>query len=141
MFTGAALVTQWSPDDEPTLRRAPVARAKYALGMDDRQQQEIHEAVNAALDELAAHLGGTADVGGPVENATQIKGRGDLGILLTDASDRVLGRVWVVFGGALHAPKDESLEGGSVEVQAEVCSELVNPPLSIDEWLALADRG
>ena len=101
--------------------------------MDDKQQEEIHLAVNQALDDLAAHLGGTADTGGPVENATQIKGRGDLGILLTDVDDRVLGRVWVAFGAGIDAP-DEALMGGSVAIQAEVCSELVEPPVPIDEW-------
>jgi hypothetical protein len=108
--------------------------------MDDEQQRAIHEAVNAALDDLAAHLGGTADVGGPVENATQIKGRGDLGILLTDSSERVLGRVWVAFGGALQAPDGASLTGGSVDVQAEVCSELVDPPLHVDAWFATVEQ-
>lgn len=108
--------------------------------MDDEQQQAIHEAVNAALDELAAHLGGTSEAGGPVENATQIKGRGDLGILLTDCSDRVLGRVWVAFGGALQAPEGDSLTGGSVGVQAEVCSELIDPPLHVDAWFASVER-
>ncbi|MDB4988830.1 MAG: hypothetical protein JWN04_4008 [Myxococcaceae bacterium] len=102
--------------------------------MEEQQQQEIHEAVNAALDDLARHLGGTSDEGGPVENATQIKGRGDLGILLTDVEDRVLGRVWVAFGGAIAAPTDDSLADGSVAVEAEVCSELVDPPVSLEEW-------
>ncbi|MDB4975598.1 MAG: hypothetical protein JWN48_3939 [Myxococcaceae bacterium] len=102
--------------------------------MDEQEQQAIHEAVNAALDELAAHLGGTSDEGGPVENATQIKGRGDLGILLTDRDDRVLGRVWVAFGGSIEAPSDDTLEDGSVAVQAEVCSEVVEPPVALQEW-------
>ena len=53
--------------------------------------QSVTEAVHEALNELAAHLGGSSDTGGPVENATQIKGREDLGVLLTDADDRVLG--------------------------------------------------
>jgi hypothetical protein len=108
--------------------------------MDDERQQAIHEAVNAALDDLAAHLGGTSEVGGPVENATQIKGRGDLGILLTDSCDRVLGRVWVAFGGALQAPDGDSLGGGSVDVQAEVCSELIEPPLHVDAWFATVEQ-
>jgi hypothetical protein len=103
--------------------------------MDDEQQQEIHEAVNAALDDLAAHLGGTSDTGGPVENATQIKGRGDLGILLTDVNDRVLGRVWVAFGGSVDAPTDEALADGNVELQAEVCSEVVDPPVDLETWV------
>jgi len=101
--------------------------------MDEQQQEEIHRAVNAALDELAAHLGGTADAGGPVENATQIKGRGDLGILLTDVADNVLGRVWVAFGGGIDVP-DLTLQGGAVSIQAEVCSEVVEPPVHIDSW-------
>jgi hypothetical protein len=100
--------------------------------MDDQQQQAIHQAVDAALDELAERLGGTSETGGPVENATQIKGRGDLGILLTDASDRVLGRVWVAFGAGLQT--SDPLTGGDVEIHAEVCSELIEPPLSIDAW-------
>jgi hypothetical protein len=103
--------------------------------MDDEQQQAIHEAVNEALDELATHLGGSTETGGPVANATQVKGRGDLGILLTDADDRVLGRVWVAFGGELEAP-DAALEGGEIEIHAEVCSELIDPPLPIDDWFA-----
>lgn len=103
--------------------------------MNDQEQEEIHRAVNSALEELATHLGGTADTGGPVENATQIKGRGDLGILLTDVDDRVLGRVWVAFGAGIDEP-DEQLEGGSVAVQAEVCSEVVQPPVHVDEWAA-----
>ena len=102
--------------------------------MDDAQQQEIHEAVNAALDDLAAHLGGTSDTGGPVENATQIKGRGDLGILLTDVNGRVLGRVWVAFGGSVDVPTDEALADGNVEIQAEVCSEVVDPPVDLETW-------
>lgn len=108
--------------------------------MNDDEQQAIHEAVNAALDELAAHLGGTSDTGGPVENATQIKGRGDLGILLTDASERVLGRVWVAFGGELEAPSGAALEGGQVHVRAEVCSEVIDPPLPVDAWLASVEH-
>ncbi|MEY4508895.1 MAG: hypothetical protein RLZZ450_1017 [Pseudomonadota bacterium] len=103
--------------------------------MDDEQQQEIHEAVNAALDELAAHLGGTSDMGGPVENATQVKGRSDLGILLTDVDDRVLGRVWVAFGGSVDVPSDEALSDGNVEIQAEVCSEVVDPPVDLETWV------
>jgi hypothetical protein len=103
--------------------------------MDDEQQQEIHEAVNAALDELAAHLGGTSDTGGPVDNATQIKGRGDLGILLTDVNDRVLGRVWVAFGGSVDVPTDALLTDGNVELQAEVCSEVVDPPVDLETWV------
>ena len=107
--------------------------------MDDQQQQAIHEAVDAALNELAEHLGGTSETGGPVENATQIKGRGDLGILLTDASDRVLGRVWVAFGGGLDA--SDVLAGGAVEIHAEVCSEEIDPPVSVDEWFESVQQG
>jgi hypothetical protein len=105
--------------------------------MDDQQQQDIHAAVNQALDELAAHLGGTSDEGGPVENATQIKGRGDLGILLTNVDDLVLGRVWVAFGGSLgplSTADDDTLHQGSVAVEAEVCSEVVDPPVPLEEW-------
>ena len=101
--------------------------------MDGQQQEEIHRALNAALDDLAAHLGGTTDTGGPVENVTQIKSRGDLGILLTDVNDNVLGRVWVAFGAGIDAP-DEELKGGGVNLQAEVCSEVVSPPLQLDVW-------
>jgi len=111
--------------------------------MDEEQQRQIHEAVNQALDELAAHLGGTSDEGGPVENATQITGRGDLGIMLTDVDDRVLGRVWVAFGGSVEAPTtgqgdDGALEvagDGEVEIQAEICSEVVDPPVPLEEWV------
>jgi hypothetical protein len=115
---------------------AGLARVPELLSgeMDDAQQQEIHEAVNAALDDLAAHLGGTSDTGGPVENATQIKGRGDLGILLTDVNDRVLGRVWVAFGGSVDVPTDEALADGNVEIRAEVCSEVVDPPVELETW-------
>lgn len=102
--------------------------------MDERQEQAIHEAVNSALDDLAAHLGGTSDEGGPVENATQIKGRGDLGILLTDAEERVLGRVWVVFGAALEIEDEATLAGSNVDVRAEVCSEVVDPPQPLAAW-------
>jgi hypothetical protein len=102
--------------------------------MNDEQQEEIHRAVNTALDELAQHLGGTSDTGGPVENATQIKGRGDLGILLTDIHENVLGRVWVAFGAGIDAPTDEALSNGAVELHAEVCSEVIDPPVSVDEW-------
>lgn len=102
--------------------------------MNDQEQEDIHRAVNAALDELAAHLGGTSEDGGPVENATQIKGRGDLGILLTDIDDRVLGRVWVAFGGSIESPHGDALADGSVQVHAEVCSEVVDPPESLATW-------
>ena len=102
--------------------------------MHEAEQEEIHHAINAALDELAEQLGGTSDTGGPVENATQIKGRGDLGILLTDVDDKVLGRVWVVFDAGIAVPSDESLSDGSVAVRAEVFSERVTPPVPLDEW-------
>ena len=103
--------------------------------MNEREQADIHDAVNAALDDLAAHLGGTSDAGGPVENATQIKGRGDLGILLTDVDDCVLGRVWVAFGGAIDPLTADTLADGSVSVHAEVCSEVVDPPEPLDAWV------
>jgi hypothetical protein len=102
--------------------------------MNEDDEADIHAAVNDALNELAAHLGGSSDTGGPVENATQIKGRGDLGVLLTDASNRVLGRVWVAFGAAVNAPSPASRDSGKVHVQAEVCSEVVDPPVSVQEW-------
>src|SRR3954466_11135166 len=102
--------------------------------MNDQEQEEIHRAVNSALDELAAHLGGTSDTGGPVENATQIKGRGDLGVLLTDAEDRVLGRVWIAFGAGIRGPDSQSDASGDVRVQAEVCSEIVEPPVPLQQW-------
>jgi hypothetical protein len=104
--------------------------------MDASQDEDLEAAVGAALSELAQHLGGTSDTGGPVVNATQIKGRGELGVLLTDDRDYVLGRVWVAFGGAVDAPGFDFSNGGAVHVQAEVCSEVVDPPRSIDEWLA-----
>jgi hypothetical protein len=102
--------------------------------MDEAEEEEIHHAVNVAVTELATHLGGTSDTGGPVENATQIKGRGDLGILLTDVEDRVLGRVWLAFGGRAEKPNGPALQGGHVQVQAEVCSEVVDPPVPIAQW-------
>jgi hypothetical protein len=54
-------------------------------------------------------------------------------ILLTDVNDNVLGRVWVAFGAGIDAP-DEELEGGGVNVQAEICSEVVSPPVHLDVW-------
>ena len=102
--------------------------------MDEAEQEEIHHAIDAALNELAEQLGGTSDAGGPVENATQIKGRGDLGILLTDVDNKVLGRVWVVFDAGIAVPSDETLSDGAVAVRAEVLSELVAPPVPLDEW-------
>jgi len=104
--------------------------------MDDAHEQAIEEAVAAALDTLAEQLGGTADTGGPVVNATQIKGRGELGVLLTDARDYVLGRVWLSFGGGLTPPAFDLAGAGSVRIEAEVCSERVDPPCTIDAWLA-----
>ena len=103
--------------------------------MDEQEQQAIHEAVDAALQELASHLGGTSDTGGPVENATQVKGRADLGVLLTDAQDRVLGRVWIAFGAGVEAPSGPTFLDGGVEVHAEVCSEVVDPPQGLEEWV------
>jgi hypothetical protein len=97
-------------------------------------EQEIHLAVNEALNELAERLGGTSDTGGPVENATQIKGRGDLGVLLTDVQGRVLGRVWLAFGAAVTAPNLAAEQSGAVQVQAEVCSEVVDPPELVESW-------
>lgn len=103
--------------------------------MDQAEQDEIHQAIDAALDELAEQLGGTSDTGGPVENATQIKGRGDLGILLTDVDNNVLGRVWVVFDAGISVPSDETLSDGAVAVRAEVLSERVTPPVPLEEWV------
>jgi hypothetical protein len=103
--------------------------------MNEAEQEEIHIAVNAALDELAEQLGGTSETGGPVENATQVKGRGDLGVLLTDVHNNVLGRVWVSFDAGISVPTDESLSDGSVAVRAEVLSEHVSPPIPLDEWM------
>ncbi|MFT3927825.1 MAG: hypothetical protein QM778_35180 [Myxococcales bacterium] len=103
--------------------------------MSDDEELAIHEAVDAALNELAERLGGSSDTGGPVENATQIKGRGDLGVLLTDAQDRVLGRVWISFGAGVQVPNQDLASGGNVHVQAEVCSEIIEPPLTVDAWL------
>lgn len=105
----------------------------------DEHEHDLHEAVNAALDELATHLGGSSDTGGPVVNATQIKGRGELGVLLTDARDLVLGRVWIAFGGIAQPPADD-VGAGSVRVQAEVCSEVIEHPCSIDSWLLQHER-
>lgn len=107
--------------------------------MGDSEEQEIHAAVDAALNDLAERLGGTTDTGGPVENATQIKGRDELGVLLTDVENRVLGRVWVAFGAAVQVMDAPALEGGNVQVQAEVCAEVVEEPVSIEEWLASVD--
>src|SRR6476620_9006126 len=104
--------------------------------MGESEEQEIHAAVDAALNDLAERLGGTTDTGGPVENATQIKGRGELGVLLTDIENRVLGRVWIAFGAGVRMPSAAALEGGGVHVQAEVCSEVTEQPTSVDEWLA-----
>ena len=99
------------------------------------EDQAVSEAIHAALNELAAHLGGSTDTGGPVENATQIKGRGDLGVLLTDRDDRVLGRVWLAFGASVQAASTSTSPGdGSVAVQAEVCSEVIEPPVALDAW-------
>lgn len=107
--------------------------------MEEPDEQAIHAAVDAALNDLAERLGGTTETGGPVENATQIKGRGELGVLLTDVEDRVLGRVWIAFGAAVQALDAVALEGGNVQVQAEVCSEIIEHPSSIEDWLAMVD--
>lgn len=102
--------------------------------MDD---SELHEAVNEALEALALHLGGTTETGGPVENATQVKGRGELGVFLTDIHDNVLGRVWIEFGANTQVPDlAKTSAQGSVGVHASVRSEAINPPLSLEKWLA-----
>jgi len=100
-------------------------------------ESELHEAVNEALEALAVHLGGTTETGGPVENATQVKGRGELGVFLTDASGRVLGRVWLEFGAKAQAPniKTIAVEDGSVGLHATVRSEQVHPPMTLEAWL------
>ena len=98
------------------------------------QEEEIHAAIDRALNELAEHLGGSTEFGGPVENVTQIKGRGELGVLLTDPENRVLGRVWIAFGAAVQPPQQEA-GPGDVQVQAEVCSEVVDPPVPLEEWV------
>jgi hypothetical protein len=116
----------------------------------DADEQAIHEAIDLALNELAERLGGGVDAGGPVVNITQIKERGDLGVLLTDAQDRVLGRVWIAFGGAVDGgllaggpasfdPSQRFDAGGDVRVRAEVCSEIIDPPLTVDEWVSRLD--
>lgn len=103
--------------------------------MNDDETQAIHEAVDEALNNLAERLGGSSDTGGPVENATQITGRGDLGVLLTDAENRVLGRVWVEFGGGVDVPDEDLEEGGSVHVEAQVLAELFEPPVPLEDWI------
>jgi hypothetical protein len=102
----------------------------------DQNDLEIRDAVSAALTELAEELGGSSDTGGPVENATQIKGRGDLGVLLTDVEDRVLGRVWIEFEGSASPTISDSPDGGQVQVEATLHSEIIDPPVPILEWAA-----
>jgi hypothetical protein len=104
--------------------------------MDD-QENELSEAMHEALDTLALQLGGTSETGGPVENATQIKGRDELGVLLTDAHNRVLGRVWLEFGASAQSPDFASLSGGagSLGFHAHVRSEAVQPPVPLELWL------
>jgi hypothetical protein len=98
-------------------------------------QETLQETFEAALDDLARRLGGTEDAGGPVVNATQIKGRDDLGVLLTDARDYVLGRVFLAFDAAIPATLDV-MRGGDVSIETAVRSEILSPPLAIDTWLA-----
>ena len=50
--------------------------------------------------------------------------------------DYVLGRVWIVYGGALEVPAIDLSGDGQVEVKAEICAEIVDPPCSIPAWLA-----
>jgi hypothetical protein len=118
----------------PREPRALSRRARYAAAMSD-PHETLQEAFEAALDDLARRLGGTEDTGGPVVNATQIKGRDDLGVLLTDARDYVLGRVFLAFDAAIPATLDVS-RGGDVNIDAAVRSEILSPPLAIDAWLA-----
>lgn len=100
-------------------------------------EDELHAAVNDALEALALHLGGTAETGGPVQNATQVKGRGELGVFLTDASDRVLGRVWLEFGAKIQAPSvaNVAFQDGSMGLHASVRSEAISPPMTLEAWL------
>jgi hypothetical protein len=108
-------------------------------------EKQLNDAVHDALEELAGRLGGSSDTGGPVENATQIKGHPELGVLLTDAKDHVLGRVWIEFRGeakmeksrpgkSAHA-KGAALGEGSVGVHAEVVAEVVDPPIPLEQWV------
>jgi len=105
--------------------------------MADDIDDELHGAVNEALEALALHLGGTTETGGPVANATQIKGRGELGVLLTDAQDLVLGRVWIEFGGEANAPDMATVasQAGSIGLHASVRAEAIEPPMSIEDWV------
>ena len=100
------------------------------------EEQSIESLMREELERLAAALAGASDTGGPVENATQVKGRGDLGVLLTDIDDKVLGRVWVEFGGSAKLEKGAKKPRGSVGVQVTVCSEVVKPPAPLVEWVA-----
>jgi hypothetical protein len=96
------------------------------------QEQDVHEAVDRALEALAAKLGGTSDLGGPVTNATRIEGRPQLGVLLTDLRGYVLGRVWL----HVNAPPAEAAAAGvSVPAQVTVRSEMIAPPEAVDTWL------
>lgn len=106
--------------------------------MDDTEA--LHHEINLALNDLAMRLGGDTEEGGPVENATQIKDRGDLGVLLTDVNDRVLGRVWVEYGGTASFSSGDPAAGltegdGRVGVEARVRTEVVDPPQAIDLWV------
>jgi hypothetical protein len=121
----------------PPNPRALTRPVRYAAAMSE-PQETLQEAFEAALDDLARRLGGTEDTGGPVVNATQIKGRDDLGVLLTDARDHVLGRVFLAFDAAISTTLDVS-RSGHVSVETAVRSEILSPPLAIDTWLASLD--
>jgi hypothetical protein len=90
--------------------------------MEEREQM-LHAAIDAELEALAARLSPAPEQPSPVENAVQLEGRGHLGILLTDAEERVLGRVWVAF-----EPTQDGL------ARASVCSEVISPPLALEAW-------
>lgn len=100
-------------------------------------EDELHAAVNDALEALAIRLGGTTETGGPVQNATQVKGRGELGVFLTDLEERVLGRVWLEFGAKIQAPSVATIQvqDGSMGLHASVRSEVIEPPMSLEAWL------
>jgi hypothetical protein len=97
----------------------------------------LRDAMQEALEALALHLGGTSDTGGPVEHATQIKGRDELGVLLTDRDNRVLGRVWLEFGGDAKSPDPAHVttQPGQIGLHASLRSETVTPPAALEDWL------
>lgn len=96
--------------------------------------EELQADIERALTDLAVRLGGDTDEDGPVENLTQVKDRGDLGMLLTDTANRVLGRVWLEYSGSAVLSGVEA-GAGSVGVETHVRSEVVDPPEDLDDWL------